>query len=297
MVPPRLFTTLRSTPPRCARAGKRIFLEKMDGLAEQLKTFTFRMKLSEDKLGRSILDGLNQQMMNAGTNMDAMYEGLARQTDMMRAAIAVEETIADPEELRAFRAKIAAQMSPVTNLNMSPDILEDPDVMQGLMDPKVGVASGRRRKEGCCSGMAADTSRAAGLTPPARPRAPAGDGCAGGRGGGPSPPEQLHRPPLPLQVPLKGAQDRQRLGGGRRARGRRARRARASLALCQAVCGCVAEAVLLRVTEAAAHHQALHWCGWPPHAAPPSLHFQRRGRWTERLGRPSQRGTDSQLRF
>ena len=153
-------------------AGKRIFLEKMDSLASQLKTFTFRMKLSNDSLGRSVLDGLNQQMANAGTDMNSMYEpeswplcpwplapspfgphpsppsppllrryeGLARQTDMMRAAIAVEERIADPEELRAFRAKVAAQMSPVTNLNMSPEILDDPDVMRGLSDPKVGAA-------------------------------------------------------------------------------------------------------------------------------------------------------------
>ncbi|PSC69441.1 Oleoyl-acyl carrier chloroplastic [Micractinium conductrix] len=115
--------------------GKKIYVDHMAGLVDQLKVVLTRIKLSNDELGNEMLRMQNVQMLSANTNMQMIMEGLEQEMAEMRRVIALEEATTDPATLAAIKAAWQERFKYAANLRVD-KLASDPQAMRGSLDPQ-----------------------------------------------------------------------------------------------------------------------------------------------------------------
>ncbi|KAL4419045.1 hypothetical protein ABPG77_011027 [Micractinium sp. CCAP 211/92] len=116
--------------------GKKLFLERVEGLVEKLKVSMARVRLAkDDPMGQEMLRLQAVQMLEANTNMDMMLQGMEATLADMRSVIAREEATCDPAVLAAIKREWAERFRMVGSMNVDA-MTRDPLVMQGSMDPQ-----------------------------------------------------------------------------------------------------------------------------------------------------------------
>ena len=118
-------------------AGKKLFLDQMEGVLERARIFYARLTLSDDPLVKENLNNLSKQFLFLSTNIKSVHDGMEEQLKSLRGLLVEEEKIVDFQELAAFRQKLRAilpdeRLSAVQkNLSME-NIMKDPSIMTVL---------------------------------------------------------------------------------------------------------------------------------------------------------------------